>query len=162
MSDPEVWRWVWLATAVVFAIGEAASAGAFFLLPFAVGAVVAAVLAFAGAGLGLEWLAFVTVSAASVAALRPLARRLDNNVPSLGIGAKRWQGETAIVLRAIPRGPSETGLVRVGREEWRAESVDGSGIAEGTVVRVVDVIGTRLRVWPVDRSVPKTDNSQGG
>ena len=162
MSDPEVWRWVWLATAVVFAAGEAASAGAFFLLPFGIGAAGAAVLAFAGIGLGFEWLVFVVVSAASVAALRPLARRLDHDVPALGIGAKRWQGETAVVLRDIPRGVSETGLVRVGREQWRAESVDGSAISEGTIVRVVDVIGTRLRVWPVDRSVPETDTSQGG
>lgn len=153
MSDPEVWRWVWLAAAVGFTVGEAASAGTFFVLPFGVGAAVAAVLAFVGAGLGLEWLAFVAVSAACVAGLRPLARRLDVDIPALGVGAKRWQGETALVLRDIPRGASETGLVRVGREEWRAESVDGSPIAAGTPVRVVDVVGTRLRVWPADRPI---------
>ena len=154
MGDPELWRWIWLGTVVVFVLGEAATAGTFFLLPFGVGAAAAAVLAFAGVGVGLEWLAFVAVSAASVAALRPLAKRLDSGLPVVGVGAKRWQGETAVVLQPIPAGAAETGLVRVGREEWRAESVDGSAIAEGTVVRVVDVIGTRLRVWPVDRSVP--------
>ena len=38
------------------------------------------------------------------------------------------------------------GLVRVHREEWRAESVDGSGIAAGAVVKVVEQRGTRLVV----------------
>ena len=156
MGDPELWRWIWLGTVVVFVLGEAATAGTFFLLPFGIGAAAAAVLAFAGLGVGLEWLAFVAVSAASVAALRPLAKRLDAGTPVLGVGAKRWQGETAVVLQDIPAGTAATGLVRVGREEWRAESVDGSAIAVGTVVRVVDVIGTRLRVWPVDRSIPES------
>jgi len=156
VGDPELWRWIWLGTVVVFVLGEAATAGTFFLLPFGIGAAAAAVLAFAGLGVGLEWLAFVAVSAASVAALRPLAKRLDAGTPVLGVGAKRWQGETAVVLQDIPAGTAATGLVRVGREEWRAESVDGSAIAVGTVVRVVDVIGTRLRVWPVDRSIPES------
>jgi len=156
VGDPELWRWIWLGTVVVFVLGEAATAGTFFLLPFGIGAAAAAMLAFAGLGVGLEWLAFVAVSAASVAALRPLAKRLDAGTPVLGVGAKRWQGETAVVLQDIPAGTAATGLVRVGREEWRAESVDGSAIAVGTVVRVVDVIGTRLRVWPVDRSIPES------
>ena len=38
--DPEVWRWIWLATAATFIIGEIATA-AFFLLPFGVGAAAA-------------------------------------------------------------------------------------------------------------------------
>jgi len=159
VNDPEVWRWIWLGTAVVFVLGEAAVAGSFFVLPFGVGAAAAALLAFAGVGVGLEWLAFVVVSGGSAAALRPIARRLDAGTPVLGVGAKRWQGETAVVLRDIPAGSAETGLVRVGREEWRAESVDGSAIATGTIVRVVDVIGTRLRVWPVDRAVPDREGT---
>ena len=38
MDDPEVWRWIWLVAAVLFAIGEMGSPGSFFLLPFAAGA----------------------------------------------------------------------------------------------------------------------------
>ncbi len=62
VDDPEVWRWIWLATAVVFLLGEMFAFGSFFLLPFAIGAAVAAILAFAGVGVGWEWLAFVVVS----------------------------------------------------------------------------------------------------
>ena len=46
MDSPEQWRWLWLVAAAVFAIGEMATPGSFFLAPFAVGAFVASLLAF--------------------------------------------------------------------------------------------------------------------
>jgi membrane protein implicated in regulation of membrane protease activity len=152
MESPEVWRWIWLGAAAVLAAGELATATTFFLLPFAVGAALAAAAAFAGLVAGVQWILFVVVSAAAVAVLRPLARRLDTDKPADGIGARRWIGQPATVLAGIPPGVHETGLVRVGREEWRAQSVDGSPIPAGTPVRVVDLTGTRLVVWPVDRA----------
>jgi len=144
MEEPETWRWIWLATALLFAFGEMASAGTFFLAPFAIGAAVAAVLAFADVGLAAEWIAFVGISAGTFAGLRPLARRLDRGEPTDGIGSKRLIGQSATVLEAIPAG--ELGLVRVHREEWRAESVDGAPVDAGLVVQVVEQRGTRLVV----------------
>ena len=144
MEEPETWRWIWLVTAMVFALGEMASAGTFFLAPFALGAAVAAVLAFADIGLTVEWLAFVGISVATFASLRPLARRLDRGEPTDGIGAKRLIGQKATVLEAIPDG--ELGLVRVNREEWRAETIDGSPLDVGAVVQVGEPRGTRLVV----------------
>lgn len=149
MDQPETWRWIWLITAAVFAGGEMAAAGSFFLGPFALGAMIAAVLAFLDIGLAGQWLAFVAVSFGSFAALRPLARRLDQGQPSDGIGARRLIGQPATVLEGIPGGPHELGLVRVHREEWRAESVDGDPIDAGSVVQVVEQRGTRLVVSPV-------------
>ncbi len=46
LMDPEVWRWVWLAAAAAFIVGEITVAGTFFLLPFGLGAAVAAVFTF--------------------------------------------------------------------------------------------------------------------
>lgn len=155
MDSPEFWRWVWLAITAGALLGEMAGAGAFFLLPFAVGGAVAAILAFAGVPVAIEWLAFVAVSVAGVVATRPLARRLDFDSPSEGIGARRWIGQTATVIEAIPPGAQETGLVRLGREQWRAESLEGIAIDPGTVVKVVDLTGTRLVVWPLDQIAPR-------
>ena len=149
MESPEIWRWIWLAAAVVFGLGEMATVGSFFLLPFALGALVAALLAFAGVGLGLEWLAFIVVSVGSLVALRPIVRRLDRDEPTEGIGAKRLIGQPALVLEDIKGGIHELGLVRIHREEWRAESVDGSPVTAGSTVRVVDVRGTRVVVHHV-------------
>jgi membrane protein implicated in regulation of membrane protease activity len=158
VDSPEHWRWVWLIVAAACAAGEMASPGTFFLLPFAVGGAVAAVLAFAGVGVGVEWLAFLAVSVAAVVATRPLARRLDEGSPAEGIGARRWMGQLARVIETIPGGPHETGLVRLGREEWRAESLEGGAIAPGTTVKVVDVAGTRLVVWPLEQMTAGSDD----
>lgn len=154
MDDPDNWRWVWLAVTVAGLAGEILTAGTFFLLPFGIGAAAACIAAFAGAGLGLQWLLFVLVTAAATAAVRPLARRLDRNVSSEGIGARRWIGQRALVLQDIPAGHDETGLVRVGREEWRAQTSDGAGVPAGVHVTVLDVTGTRLVVDAPDRGAP--------
>jgi len=146
MDEPEQWRWIWLGAAVLFGIGEMATPGAFFLAPFAIGAVVAAALAFADVPLAGEWAAFVGISLASLVALRPLARRLDRHGGSDGVGSRRLIGRHGTVLTAITS--SELGVVRVDREEWRAESADRTPIPEGAAVLVTEVQGTRVIVTP--------------
>lgn len=146
-GEPELWRWVWLIAAAVFGVGELSVAGSFFLAPFAVGALVAAILAFAGVAVTIEWIAFTAVSVGSLLALRPLARRLDFEGPSTGIGAHRQIGQTGRVVVAIDP-DTHTGTVRLGGETWRAESVDSRPLPEGALVSIVEVRGTRLIVRP--------------
>jgi membrane protein implicated in regulation of membrane protease activity len=147
MNDPGSWLWVWLLAALFFAVGEMATPGEFFLLPFAVGALLAALVAFLDISVAAEWAVFVAGSLATFLALRPVARRLNRQGQDEGIGSRRLLGQEATVLEDIP-GPGDLGLglVRVGREEWRAESTDGSPILTGTQVRVADVRGTRVVV----------------
>jgi membrane protein implicated in regulation of membrane protease activity len=152
-GDVESWRWIWLIAAVVFAVGEIALAGTFFLAPFAIGAAVAALLAFLDIGLGAQWIAFVAISAASLAALRPLARRLDAGGTLTGVGAHRQVGQHARVVEAIDPA-ADVGFVMLGAERWRAESATGSPIADGTIVTVTEVRGTRVIVAPADHAAP--------
>ncbi|HET6950110.1 MAG TPA: NfeD family protein [Acidimicrobiales bacterium] len=152
MDSPETWRWLWLVTAAVFAIGEMTTPGSFFLAPFALGAFVASLLAFADVSVPIEWAVFLAVSVATLFALRPVARRLDREALDDGVGARRLLGRTATVLRDIPAG-NELGMVRVDREEWRAQSADGRPIATGANVRVTEVQGTRVVVARVDASL---------
>ena len=146
--------------AVVFALGELTMAGTFFLLPFALGALVACLLAFAGAGLGVEWLAFVGVSAVAAVGLIPLRHRLDRGDVGGGdgIGARRLVGQPALVTEPIDAGPHGRGMVRVGREEWRAETTDGLAVEPGTVVRVVEVRGTGVVVTSTPHTGPRTSD----
>lgn len=146
-GSPEFWRWVWLVAAALFAVGEISTAGSFFLAPFAIGAVVAAILAFAGVDLAVEWIVFVAVTVVSLAALRPIARRLDREGPVLGIGSHRQVGQVARVIIDIDAG-TDTGTVLLGAERWRAESIEGIAIPAGALVSVIDVRGTRLIVRP--------------
>ncbi len=145
--EPETWRWIWLAATVFFAISEIAVPGTFFMISFAIGAFVACVLAFFDVSVGIEWLAFLVVTAIALAALVPIGRRI-NQTSQGSVGSTRWAGRRAVVLTEIPAGVHATGLVRVEREEWRAESVDGSAISAGTAVEVLRVDGTRLIVGP--------------
>jgi membrane protein implicated in regulation of membrane protease activity len=152
-SDPETWRWIWLVAAVGFGVGEIAIAGSFFLAPFALGAALAAILAFAGADIGIQWIAFVGTSGVLLAAMRPLARRLDATGPVLGVGSHRQIGQRARVVEAID-GEHDHGFVMLGAERWRAESIDGVAIAEGSTVTVVEVRGTRVLVAPAADGPP--------
>jgi membrane protein implicated in regulation of membrane protease activity len=156
MDSPDDWRWVWIVATAVFAVGEMTSPGSFFLAPFAVGAFVAALLAFANVSVVVEWIVFVVVSIATLLALRPLARRLDRDAVDHGVGSRRLAGTRATVLRAIPGG-DDVGMVRVDREEWRAQSTDGTPIPTGATVRVAEVQGTRLLV--AVEALPPADGS---
>ncbi len=163
MDSPEQWRWVWIVAAAVFAVGEMSTPGSFFMAPFALGALVAALLSFAGVGVATGWIVFLVVSVVALAAMRPLARRLDRDALDHGVGARRLAGSRATVLRDIPGG-AELGLVRIDREEWRAQSSDGTPIATGSTVRVAEVQGTRVIVAIDDRPAldggqPDIDNS---
>jgi membrane protein implicated in regulation of membrane protease activity len=150
MDEPEQWRWIWLGTAVLFGIGEMTSPGSFFLAPFAIGAAVAAILAFADVPLVGEWAAFVGISVVAFVALRPLAKRLDAESSSDGIGARRLIGRTGVVLEDIAAG--QMGLVRVDREDWRAEAPGHSTLPAGTSVRITEVEGTRVIVTTTQSS----------
>ncbi len=168
VSSPDTWRWIFLVVAVAFTIGEIAVAGSFFLLPFAVGALAAAIAAFAGLPVAIDWLVLVVVSAGSSAVLWPLRRRLDSRTPLSTIGANRWVGREAVVLREIPGVVGETGLVRLDREEWRAECMIGLPIRAGSKVLVSRVDGTRLVVLPLEEppleqpsSLPPADPGAG-
>ena len=160
LDSPDTWRWIWTLAAVVFYVGEMATAGSFFALPFAIGATFAAVLGFAGVSVTWEWLAFVVASGLASAVLWPLGRRLDRRgAPTEGTpGSRRWIGQRAEVLRDIPGGIAGTGLIRLEREEWRAESADGRPIETGAVVQVVRIDGTRAVV----ERVPSPDRDPAG
>jgi inner membrane protein len=146
-ESPESWRWVWLAVAVACLIAEIAVTGMFFFLPFAIGAAVATIVAFAGGSVAVGWAVFVGVSAASYVGLWNLRHRIDARIPNVAVGSTRWVGQRGVVIRDIPAG--DVGIVRIEREEWRAQSVTGEEIPAGTPVRVDRVNGTRLVVVPV-------------
>ena len=149
-GSPELWRWVWVVAVVAFTLGELAVAGSFFLAPFAVGAFVAAVAAFLGVPVPLEWAAFVLASGATFAGFRPLAKRLESKGSPAAVGAARWVSREATVIEDIPGGLGGGGRIRLDREEWRAESLTGAPIRAGSTVLVSRVDGTRLVVVPLD------------
>ena len=147
--DPDLWQWIWVGAAVVLAIGELLTAG-FFLLPFAVGAAAAAILAFLGLGLVWQLLAFTLVAVVFLAVLQRFAREESDYKPGVA-GADRYAGRAALVIEDIDW-EAGTGQVRMETEDWRATTEDHSSVARGTRVRVIRVTGTRLVVEPSDEA----------
>ncbi len=148
MGDWEIIFWV--AATVVAVVGEVVTTS-FFLVFFALGALVALVLATLGFGLPLQIAGFVVASAASLALLRPaVVHRL-----SLG-SSERYErrggivGKSATVTAAIE--PGGSGQVEVGGGEyWSARSAYGNErIGEGTRVRVLHTDGMTVLVEPLD------------
>jgi membrane protein implicated in regulation of membrane protease activity len=145
--DSDSLQWIWVAAAVILAIGELLTAG-FFLLPFAVGAAAAAVLAFLGVGFVWQLLVFVIVSVSFLAILQRYARTEPSDTP-VHAGADRYHGRAALVTEDIDW-EAGTGQVRMETEDWRATTEDHGNISRGTRVKVVRVTGTRLVVEPND------------
>ena len=143
--DIEIWRWLWTVFAVVMGIGEIFTAG-FFLLPFAIGAAAAAILAWAGAAVLAQWLVFFGVSVFSLAYLRRFITRQDESEQPR-VGANRWIGLDGIVIEDIDLAAG-TGMVKVESEEWRA--IAPQALAAGQKVVVTEVRGARLVVEPLE------------
>jgi len=131
--------WVfWLIAAAVFGVGEIATLG-FFLAPFAIGALVAAVISAVGAGDVIAFVVFLAVSVAALAALRPIARSHRRQPPALRTGTAALVGRTATVVERIE---GDTGCVRLEGEIWRARAFDDDEVIEpGAKVQVIEIRG---------------------
>lgn len=143
--DQAVWAGVWFVSAAMLAIGEMMTAG-FFLLPFAIGAASAAMLALAGVGVPLQLISFAAISLISLYLIQQFARK-DTHGELISVGAARYAGASAIVTETIDR-RAGIGFVRLGTEHWRATSLTDDLIPAGVEVRVIEVTGVRLVVEP--------------
>lgn len=146
VDDIEFWLWLWVGAAVVLGIGEMMTAG-FFLLPFAIAAVVSAILALLGVHPIIQLLSFAVFSVIALVAIRRFAKK-DEDVMH-PVGAKRYVDAKGTVTEPIDRN-SGTGRVRVETEQWRATTDLNDIIDVGTPVTVVDVRGARLVVEPTE------------
>jgi membrane protein implicated in regulation of membrane protease activity len=140
--------WIlWLIVAGALAIGEMLTEG-FFLAWFGIGAAVACVAAFLGVDPVWQWVLFLVVSGILVANSRRFAERFTKAQPP-GIGADRYIGKTGVVLEDVDN-IKNTGQVRIGKEEWRADSGTDEVIPVGVRVKVTGLDGTHLVVEPVE------------
>ncbi len=142
----DYWFWVWLVAAVMLSAAEIFTAG-FFMLPFGVGAALAAVLAFFDVALVWQWTAFVGLSSLLLFTLRGFSDKMTHEPPQK-VAADRLIGRVGVVIEEINHSTG-TGRVRVDREEWRADSVGEITIALGVSITVSVVEGAHLIVVPV-------------
>lgn len=136
--------WVlWLIAAAALAAGEVVTLG-FFLGPVAVAAVLAAVVAGLGAAGEVQVGVFIVASVASLAVLRPVARRHLHTPLRLRTGTAALVGERALVLERVH---ADGGRVKLRGEEWTARPFDEEQAFEpGVRVEVLAIEGATALV----------------
>jgi membrane protein implicated in regulation of membrane protease activity len=134
---------VWMLAAGIFAVGEIFTMG-FFLAPIAIAAVMAAAAALVGAGLALQMVVFILISAASLAILRPVARGHLRTPARLRTGTAALVGRPATVLERVD---AEGGSVKLAGEVWSARAFDEDREFEpGQRVEVLKIEGATALV----------------
>lgn len=134
----DAWVW-WLIGAAALGIGLVITA-----MPelgmLAVGAVAAAVVAgvFGGDAV-VQVVAFVVISTALIAVVRPIANRHRAQRPQLATGIEALKGKQAVVLERVD---ASGGRIKLAGEVWSARSLDTDRAYEvGQEVDVVDIEG---------------------
>lgn len=130
---------LWLIAAGLFAGGEVLTLD-LVLLMFAGGALGGMAVALAGGAVAFQLIAFIAVSLALLAVVRPIAQRhLQERTPLQLDGVDTLVGRTAVVTRAVD---VEGGRIRMGADEWSARSQHGAeAFAVGTTVCILQIDG---------------------
>lgn len=139
---------IWVIISIVCLILELSS-GDFFILCFAIGAAVAAIIA--GCGLSLTWqiILFAIISILSLLLVRPaLIKKLHKPNRERLSNAEAMVGQEGRVSETIEAGGY--GRVAIDGDDWKALSADGSAIAKDTRVRVTKMDSIILTVEPID------------
>ncbi len=139
--------WIlWLLVAVLLGFGELHTGG-FYLLPFALGAALAALVTVLGVGAILSGAVFLATSGIVVLTLRPVARRHRRLPPPIRTGAAALVGRRATVLERIANDEG-VGCVRIENGEvWTARSYDDDEVIDvGDRVEVVEIRGATALV----------------
>lgn len=142
----------WLLLAVALGVAEMVSLD-LILLMMAVGALVAAVVAIAGAPIALQVLLGAGASAAMLLLVRPsLVARLHTG-PDLVSGHNRLVGQQAVVTEELS--VDNPGRIKLAGEIWSACPYDESlTIAPGAMVEVFAIRGATAYVHPVGELMP--------
>jgi membrane protein implicated in regulation of membrane protease activity len=136
---------IWSLAAVALTVGEIATPGLFFLGPLAIAAIAAAIVAGVGAGWAVQVIVFAAVSIASLAVLRPIARRHLRMPAAIRTGSARLVGEKATVLERVDH---SGGRVKIGGEIWSARAFDADQVLEpGARVEVAQIEGATALVY---------------
>ena len=139
---------IWVIISIVCLILELSS-GDFFILCFAIGAAVSAILAGCGANLTVQIITFAVVSALSLLLVRPaLIKKLHKPNRERLSNAEAMIGQQGRVSEPIEAGGC--GRVAIDGDDWKAISADGSAIDKDVRVRVVKMDSIIITVEPIN------------
>ena len=135
---------LWVILAALLAVGEVLTLG-FLLGLLALAAVAAGIVAALGAGLVAQFLVFIVASLASLAVLRPIAKKHLRTPAQLRTGTAALVGAKAVVTQQVD---DLSGQVKIGGELWSARAfMEGEIIEPGARVEVAKIDGATALVY---------------
>ena len=145
---------LWIGAIIVFGVVEALTAGLVSIW-FVPGAVAGLIAAMAGLGILSQLVLFLAVSAAALAATRPLVKKLSaaKTVPT---NADRVLGERGKVTETIDN-ENSTGTVYIDGKTWTARSADGTVLPAGARVEIERMEGVKLFVKEAPENRPEKE-----
>ncbi|MBR5685016.1 MAG: NfeD family protein [Muribaculaceae bacterium] len=142
-----VWL-IWVIISIICLILELSS-GDFFILCFAIGSAVAAIVAALVPSVTVQIITFAVVSALSLLLVRPaLIKKLHKPHRERLSNAEAMIGRKGRVTEDIEAGGY--GRVAVDGDDWKALSADGNAISKGTRVRIVKMDSIIATVEPIN------------
>ena len=141
------WMWFWFCFAIALLVVEMLTAD-LVCIWFGAAALLTGVVRAIFPGLGVAWqfLIFVLVSVALLAATRPLVRRFMRSTRKTCTNLDRLYGRTAIVTERIDN-LQATGAIRLGDLTWTARMLNEGECAEiGEYVVFVKIEGNKAFV----------------
>ena len=139
--------WIlWVVAACILGLGEMHTGG-LYLLPFAIGAALAAAVSLLGVGAPLAAVVFVVASVIVFGGAASGRRRHRRLPPAIRTGAAALIGRRAMVLERIANDEG-VGCVKIdGGEVWTARSYDEDEVIDaGERVEVVEIRGATALV----------------
>jgi membrane protein implicated in regulation of membrane protease activity len=135
---------IWVILAAVLAAGEVMASFTFILGPIAIAALVPAIVAAVGGPIELQIGTFIVASIASLALIRPIARRHLRTPSRIRTGTAALIGTRAVVLEQVD---ADSGQVKIAGEIWTARPYDEDDVYEpGTRVEVIKIEGATALV----------------
>jgi membrane protein implicated in regulation of membrane protease activity len=135
---------IWVIIAAVLVGGEVLASFTFILGPLGLAAVVPAVVAAAGGPIEAQLVSFIVAAVASLALVRPIARRHLYTPVAIRTGTAALVGSRAVVLERVD---ADSGQVKIGGEVWTARPYDEDDVYEaGARVEVIKIQGATALV----------------
>lgn len=139
----ETYLYIWLIAFVIFAAVEFATSMALVSIWFAVGSLIALLLAVFELPIWIQLVVFIIVSAVLLVCTRPVAKKLAKN--NVDTNLELNVGKTAQVIEDIDN-KKAVGRVKLEGVYWTAISQTGEFIEKGSHVTVVKIEGSKLFV----------------
>lgn len=135
---------LWVILLVVFVVLEAVTVQLVSIW-FAIGCVGGIIANFCGASEVVQIIVVLAVSFVCLAVTKPVLKKVVKKEKIQPTNADRLIGQSAVVIDPV-NNIRETGTVKIHGVEWNVRSADDSVIESGSVVKIINIKGSKLIV----------------